>query len=343
MPASPPGVVFANTRTRRLLLIAGLLAAVFAAVLLSLAIGSKFIAPLDVLHALGGTTDTETGAIVNGLRLPRTLLGVLAGLALGIAGAVIQGHTRNPLADPALLGITQGAALGIVLAVMIGGISSLFGYVWFGFAGALIATITVFVIGATGRGGPTPVTLALAGAAVSYLLQGLISAVVLFDTDVTDIYRFWKAGSLVGSNLDVLGKATPFVLVGIVLALANTSALNALGLGEDTARSLGHRVFLARTVGIGSIVLLTGAVVAIAGPLGFVGLVVPHLARGITGPDYRWLVPVAGLLGVVMVLVADIAGRLVLDKGELPAGIMLAFVGVPFFIVLVRRRKLVSI
>lgn len=330
-------------RTRRILGIVVLLGLLAVSVALSIAVGAKTIPLSDVLSGLWAPGHSENDLIIRQLRIPRTLLGVLAGVALGLAGALMQGHTRNPIADPGILGITQGAGLGVVLAVYTFNIGSLYGYIWFGFAGALLGALAVFAIGSTGRGGPTPVTLALAGMAISYLLQAIISALVLSDQQSLDTYRFWKVGSIAVTDPRLIPQVAPFVLVGVVLALANASSLNALSLGEDVARSLGHRVAWARRSGIGAIAVLVGGAVAICGPIGFVGLVVPHVARFFAGADYRWLLPFAGLLGACLVLLADIAGRLVARPGEVQVGVMLALVGAPFFIALVRRRKLVRL
>ena len=311
--------------------------------LLSVLLGAKPMSLESVWGALFAPTGTEDDLIVRELRMPRTVVGVLAGAALGLAGGLMQGHTRNPIADPGILGITHGAALGVVLSVYAFGITSLFGFIWFGFGGALLGAIAVFAIGSLGRGGPTPVTLALAGMAIGALLQALTSALVLIDQQSLETYRFWKVGSIAVTDTAVIYQVLPFLLVGLVLGLANAAGLNALSLGEDVARSLGHRVEWSRRAGIGAIAILVGSAVAICGPIGFVGLVVPHVARYFTGADYRWLLPFAALLGASLVLLADIAGRLVARPAEVQVGVMLAVIGAPFFIGLVRRRKLVRL
>jgi iron complex transport system permease protein len=281
--------------------------------------------------------------VVRALRLPRTVLGVAVGIALGVAGALIQGHTRNPLADPGLLGVSSGAAFAVCLAVYAFGITSGTGSVWFALAGALVAAVVVFVLGTIGDGGGTPVTLALAGAAVTAFLAALTSALVLVDATTLDAYRFWIVGSLVGRGEDVLPQVLPFLAAGLLLAAVNAPVLNTLQMGDDVARGLGARIGLARTCGVAAITLLTGAAVAVTGPIAFVGLVVPHVARAITGPDHRWLLPYAGLLGAVLLVLADVIGRVVVRPAELPVGLVLAFVGAPFFIALVRRRRLVTL
>ncbi|WP_049556965.1 FecCD family ABC transporter permease [Nonomuraea sp. SBT364] len=327
-------------RHRRLVVLGTLLAALVAGVVLSITIGSKAVPPLDAWHALTAPTGTESDIIIRSLRIPRTALGVLSGLALGVAGALMQGHTRNPLADPGLLGVTQGAAFAMVASIMWLGASSLLAFIWFGLAGALVASVGVFALGMVGgRGGPTPVTLALAGTAVSAFLYALTSALVLLDEQAMDVFRFWQAGSIAARGPDVVWQVLPFIAAGLVLAMVNAPGLNALSLGEDVARSLGQNIALTRTVGVAAVTLLSGASVAACGALAFVGLIVPHLARPLSGTDHRWLLPYSGLIGAALVLIADVIGRVVAPPGELEVGVVLALIGAPFFVALVRRRK----
>ncbi|WP_433461947.1 FecCD family ABC transporter permease [Spirillospora sp. CA-128828] len=326
-------------RRHRPPVLAGLVVLTAAAALASIVIGTTYVPVSGVWGAVLHPTGSEEDIVVRSLRMPRTAFGLLAGTALGVAGALVQGHTRNPLADPGLLGVTQGAAFAMVLAILTLGVTGPNTYIWFGFAGALTASLLVFALGGAGRGGATPLTLALAGAAVTALLHGLVAGLVLIDQQAMDTYRFWQAGALAGRDIDVLPGLLPFVVIGLVLAMANAPGLNALALGEDVARSLGHRIRLTRTVGIAAITLLTGTAVAACGALAFLGLIVPHLARGLSGPDHRWLLPFSGLLGATLLLTADVAGRVVARPDELEVGIMLALIGGPFFIALVRRRK----
>ncbi|MEU1387489.1 MULTISPECIES: iron ABC transporter permease [unclassified Nonomuraea] len=327
-------------RRRRLVLLLLLLAAVAAGVVLSITVGSKSVPPGDAWQALTAPTGSENDIIIRSLRVPRTVLGVLAGIALGVAGALMQGHTRNPLADPGLLGVTQGAAFAMVASIILLGASSLLAYIWFGLAGALVASVAVFALGMTGgRGGPTPVTLALAGTAVSALLYAMTSAIVLLDEQAMDVFRFWQSGSIASRGPDVVWQVLPFILAGLLLALVNAPGLNALSLGEDVARSLGQNIALTRTVGVASVTLLSGAAVAACGSLAFVGLIVPHLARPLSGTDHRWLLPYSGLVGAALLLIADVLGRVVAPPGELEVGVVLALIGAPFFVALVRRRK----
>jgi iron complex transport system permease protein len=308
--------------------------------LLSIAVGARQIPPGDVITALFSDHLPDIEGIVWGARVPRTALGLLVGAALGLAGAVMQALTRNPLADPGLLGISSGAAFGVVIAVALAGVTSLYGYIWFAFAGALITSVVVYAIG--GRS-TTPVRLALAGVAVSALLTSLTSGISFVDPDALNRYRYWAAGSLAGQNLALVWQVVPFVLAGAVLALASAPAMNSLSLGEDVATSLGRNLALVRLRGVVAITLLTGAAVAAIGPVVFVGLVVPHIARLITGSDHRWLLPFAAVLAPILLLGADILGRIIGRPGEVGVGIMVAFLGAPFFIMLVRRRRLAEV
>jgi iron complex transport system permease protein len=313
------------------------------ACLASLAVGARPLPPDAVWQALWSPSGTEADVIVRALRAPRTLVALAVGVALGVAGALMQGHTRNPLAEPGLLGVSAGAAFAVVLAIQLLGVRSPAGYVWFAFAGAAVAAVAVYALGSAGRVGATPVTLALAGAAATYLLQAGTSALVVLDAQTLDAFRFWVVGSVAGRGLDVLVPMLPFLVAGLVLAAVNAPALNLLSLGEDVARALGLTVRRARLTGVVAVTLLVGAAVACCGPIAFVGLVVPHAARMLTGPDHRWLVPLSGLLGAGLLVLADVVGRVVVRPGELQVGVVLALVGAPFFIALVRRRRLVQL
>jgi ABC-type Fe3+-siderophore transport system permease subunit len=340
LPAVGVGTGRHAARSRRLLGLAVLLALVVVAALASIAVGTRSIGLGEVWRSLfDGGPGTEESVIVRQLRVPRTALGLLVGLSLGVAGALMQGHTRNPLGDPGLLGVTAGASLAVVLAIAWFGIGSPSGYVWFAFGGALAGTVLVYAIGSAGRGGPTPVTLALAGAALSALLYALVRAVLVSDQQTLDSFRFWVVGSLAGRGPDIAWQVAPFIVIGLVLAVANAPALNLLGLGEDVARGLGQRIWPARVLGLAAITLLCGAATAACGPIAFVGLVVPHAVRAFTGPDHRWLIPCSGLLGAALLLIADVVGRIVARPGEVQVGIVLALIGAPFFIALVRRRR----
>ncbi|MFY0406221.1 FecCD family ABC transporter permease [Solicola sp. PLA-1-18] len=318
--------------------------ALLAACLLSVRYGSRPLTMSDVLGALGNTDPTDTDQlVVRTLRIPRTIAGVMVGVALGLSGAVMQGVARNPLADPGLLGVNAGAALFVVIGISVFGVSAASGYVWFAFVGAAVVAVGVYAIGSIGREGATPVKLALAGAAVSAALVSVTTAVLLTDVETFDRFRFWTVGSLAAAKPAQLWDIAPFVAVGVVLALVTGRLLNALSLGDDVARALGQRIATARIVSALAVVLLCGAATAVAGPIGFLGLTVPHLARIITGPDYRWILPYSALLAPILLLVSDVIGRVVARPGELQVGIVMAIVGAPFFIALVRRRKLAEL
>lgn len=339
--ASPS--TLAGIRRRRIGFLLGLTGLLALAVLASMALGTKPIPPDAIWSAVWAPTGTDDDVIVRQLRVPRTVLGVGVGIALGVAGALAQAHTRNPLAEPGLLGVSAGASLLVVLAISVFGVTSLLGYVWFAFAGALVASAIVFALGAASRDGPTPVTLALAGVAITALLQAITSSLVLTNVQTLDALRFWEVGSLAGRGVDVAVQVLPFLLIGLVLAAVNTPSLNLLAMGEDVAKALGVHLTRARWLGLAAITLLAGAATAACGPILFVGLVVPHVCRVFTGPDQRWLVPLSGLAGAVLLLAADVLGRLVVRPGELQVGIVLALVGAPFFVALVRRRRLVTL
>ncbi|MFG2301071.1 FecCD family ABC transporter permease [Actinacidiphila glaucinigra] len=316
---------------------------------LSIGLGAVDIPPDQVVRALFGHPSSDlVDNIVWTVRVPRTVLGLTAGAALGLSGALMQALTRNPLADPGILGVSAGASFGIVLAIALFGIGSLYGTIWFAFAGALGTSVLVFLLGRTGRSGATPVKLALAGIAVTFLLFSLTNAIVLTDPDALDRYRFWSAGTLADQDAAVVRGILPFLAVGAVLALATAPALNSLALGDDVAASLGRRLGLVRLQGVIAVMLLTGASVAVIGPVVFLGLVVPHVARVLAqyagiGPDHRRLLPLSAVLAPCLLLTADILGRVVARPTEVQAGVLVAFIGGPFFIALVRRRKLAEV
>jgi iron complex transport system permease protein len=328
------------TRTGGLIVAVAVLAAV---VVCSIALGSKALPLGTVWQALVDSDGSNDHLIVRSLRVPRTLLGLGVGAALGLAGAVMQGVTRNPLADPGILGVDAGAALAVAVAIYTFDVTSLSHYVWFAFAGAAAASTVVYLLGSVGRGGATPVKLALAGAALSALLTSLTSAVLLLDVQTLDQFRFWVVGSLAGRDGEIVAQAAPFLVLGSVLALLSARSLNTMALGDDVARSLGQRVHLARGVSALSVVVLCGAATAAAGPIAFVGLTVPHIARAICGPDYRWILPWSLVLAPTLLLSADVIGRVIARPGEVQVGILTAFLGAPFFIALVRRRKLADL
>lgn len=318
--------------------------AVVAVAFFSITQGARPIALETVWTALTAFDPMSSDhRIIWDLRLPRTVLGLLVGAALGLAGAVLQGATRNPLADPSILGIHAGAALFVVLGVAVLGISQLSLYVWLAFLGAGIAMLIVYSVASLGREGATPIKLALAGAAITAALQSVTSAILLTSPRTLDEVRFWQVGSLAGRGMDVVLQVAPFLAVGIALALATGRLLDGLSMGEDVARALGQNVGRSRVIAGLAAVILAGGATAAAGPIAFVGLTVPHVARAMTGPNYRWILPYSMLLAPILLLGADVIGRVITPPGELQVGIVTAFIGAPFFIALVRRRKLASL
>jgi iron complex transport system permease protein len=311
-------------------------------VLLSLAVGSRQIAPTEVVDTLlhGGTSDNAQ--VVRALRVPRTAIGLLVGVALAVAGVVMQGITRNPIADPGVLGVSQGASLGVVCAIAFLGVHTLSGYVWFAFAGAGVAAVAAYAVASSGRGGASPVKLALAGAAMNAFLASLVSGIVTTDAEALDEFRFWDVGSIGGRDGDVVTQTWPFLVVGLLLVAALARGLDALALGDDVARSLGHHVVRLRILGALAATVLTGAAVAAAGPIAFVGLAVPHIARALVGGGHRWVLPLSALLGPTVILVSDVVGRIVFPPSEVPVAVMTALLGVPFLVALVRRRATVA-
>lgn len=342
-PESPPRGP-TELRRRRVAGLGVLAALLVVAAAASLAVGARALSPAEVWHGLFAAPEpdqrlTEIRLIVQTVRVPRTVLAVVAGVALGVGGALIQGYTRNPIADTGLLGVNSGASFAVVSGIAAFGFTSPFQYVWFGFAGAAVAGVVVFGLSSIGRGAGNPLTLALAGQGVTVFLAAMTTAVALTDKASLNALRFWNAGSLTGVGFDVIWPVSAFIAAGLLLALTTLPSVNLLNLGDDVARGLGVNIALTRTVGIVAITLLAGAATAACGPIAFLGLMVAHVARYLTGPDYRWLVPYAGLLGAVVLLVCDIVGRLVVRPGELDAGVVVSLLGAPFFAVLVWRGK----
>lgn len=338
-----------RTGSRAALLVVLLGVLLLALCLMSLAFGALRVPLGQVVETLfGDAPGSRIENVVWSVRVPRTALALAAGAALGLSGALMQALTRNPLADPGLLGVSAGAAFAIVLSAGVLGIGTLYGYIWFAFAGAFAASVLVHLLGGLGQSGMTPVKIALAGVAVTALLTSLTSAVVLTDPDALDRFRFWSAGSLAGQDAAALVQVGPFLAVGAGLALACAPALNSLALGDDVAAALGRRTGLVRVQGVTAVTLLTGGAVAVIGPVVFVGLVVPHIARALAqaagiGPDHRWLLPMSAVLAPCLLLAADITGRLIARPTEIQAGILVAVIGGPFFLALVRRRRLAEL
>lgn len=313
------------------------------AVLLSLALGSRSIPPLEVLGAISGGTDSANATVITTQRVPRTVLAVVAGLALGMAGALMQGHTRNPLADPGLFGVNAGAGFGVAVLVFGFGTTSTPAMVLAALVGAGAVSVFVFVAGLGSLRGSGLVTLAVVGTTIAAMLSALTAALILLDRQTLNALRFWEAGSLTAPDLEAWPLVMPVIAVGMGLALANGASLRSLSLGTEVAQSLGSHVMRSRIVGIAAITLMCGGATSLCGPLVFIGLVAPHAVRRTCGHDYRWLVPLAGLVGAVLLVVADTLGRLVSRPGELEAGIVLAIIGAPVLLAIARRRRLVSL
>ena len=329
-----------SLRIRRALGLVAALITLVVVIAASLAIGARDMPISEVLGAFFAPTGSDDQLVVLELRLPRTVLGILVGMGLGLAGGLIQALTRNPLADPGILGVNAGASLAITIGVAFFGISSITGYIWFAFAGALVATVGVYVIGSAGRSRTVdPIRLTLAGVAVAAVLTGLTKAILLTNERAFDAFRSWDVGAIAGRDFDTITAILPFIVIGTVLALALSHSLNAVALGDDLAASLGTSVNRTRVLSILAVTVLAGAATAAAGPIGFIGLMIPHIARWIVGPDQRWILGYSLVLSPVLLLASDVIGRVVMKPGELQVGVVTAFVGAPVLIALVRRKK----
>lgn len=336
-PLSSAGPRARGQAVRGLLLL-GLLGALALLAALSVTVGTRAVASADIVAALSGHTDSLGQAAV-AVRMPRTLLAVLAGGALALAGAVMQGVTRNPLADPGILGVNAGAALAVVIGVAWFDIASTEAYLWHAVIGAAAATAFVYAVGSLGPGGATPLKLTLAGAATSVACASFVIAVVLPRTDIAGGIQSWSVGGVGGATFDRLVPALPFLAAGFLIALLSARRLNSLALGDDLAAGLGEHVAASRAIASLGAVLLCAASTALCGPIAFVGLVVPHLCRLLIGVDYRWLLPLSALGGACLLLAADVVGRVVARPAEIEVSIITALLGAPFFIWIVRRQR----
>lgn len=304
----------------------------------SVAIGSRSVGWTDIVGGLSGAPEDLGQAAVE-RRVPRTVLALLAGAALGVSGAVMQGVTRNPLADPGILGVNMGAWLAVVIGIAWFNMSTATSYIWTAIAGAAITAVFVYTIGSVGRGGATPLKLALSGVATSAALASLITAVALPRGDISMSVRSWQVGGVGGASFSTIRLLVPFLVVGFVLSVLSARALDSLALGDDVAAGLGERVVRARLVAALGAVVLCGASTALTGPIAFVGLVVPHLCRLLVGVGHRWLLPFSALTGAGLLVAADVVGRIVARPSEIDVGIVTALLGAPFFISVVRRQK----
>ncbi|WP_034648333.1 iron ABC transporter permease [Cellulomonas sp. HZM] len=341
-PSGAPAGPRAARRATRWAALVGAAVLLVVLVLVGLSVGSHAM-PLGrtwslLLHPDG----SAESAMLHDLRLPRTLVALVVGAALGLAGSLMQQLTRNPLADPGILGVNAGAGFAVVLAVALLGVHGVSSYVWFAFGGAALAAVAVTVLGAIGGRGATPVRLALAGVAVGAALTALTQTVVLADQTAFNEFRFWVVGSLEGRGWPVLGSVVPFIGVGAVLALALGPSLDAMSLGDEAGTALGVRVARTRALTIVAITVLCGAATAAIGPVSFVGLAVPFVARALVGTDQRWVGALCLLLGPAWLLGADVLARVVVAPQEVPVGVVAALVGAPFFVALVRRRSVAA-
>ena len=337
---APPSALSSRTRSWSVRAIALILIAValVLAAAASVAFGARGVTWSDIVAGVTGSQETLAEAAV-AQRVPRTLLAAVVGAALGVSGTLMQGVSRNPLADPGLFGLNNGAALFVVIGITFFGMTDQYSYIWVAMLGAAVTAVFVYLVGSLGRGGATPLKLALAGAATSIALSSLVSAIILPRVEVMDSFRFWQIGGVGGAAYDTITRVAPFLLVGFVLALLSARGLNSLALGDEMARGLGVHVERTRIVaGVGA-VLLCGGATAVAGPITFIGLVVPHLCRMVFGPDHRWLFPLSAFAGAVLLTVSDVIGRVIARPEELEVGIVTALVGAPFFILIVRRMK----
>jgi iron complex transport system permease protein len=340
-PVGPRAGTGASPRRSDRALVAGLVGALVllaAVCLLSVAVGSRSIPVTTSWHLLWHDDGSDLANIVHTLRVPRTLLGLLVGVALGLSGVIMQALTLNPLADPGLLGVNVGASTAVVIAIGVFGVTSVTGYLWFAFAGAGLTSVAVFLLGSTGRR-PTPERQVLAGVAITSVLGAFIYAMLVTRRETFDRFRFWNVGSLAERDLQMVGQVLPFILVGTALAVALARPLNALALGEQAGRALGAPVLRSRILGMLAITLLCGAATAAAGPIWFVGLAVPVAVRLVTGPDHRWVLAYSAAVAPALLLASDVLGRVLVRPAELEVGIVTALVGAPVFIALARRRR----
>lgn len=306
---------------------------------LSVCFGVRAVSIDDISAALGGQTDTlAQAAIVK--RLPRTVLALLVGAALALSGATMQAVTRNPIADPGILGVSNGASLAVVLGIAFLGLSNPYGQMALAIVGAAVAATFVYTVGSLGRGGATPLKLALAGAATSAAFASLISAIMLPRVDLLQAFQSWQIGGVGGAEWPRIALTAPVLALGALICFASARGMNSLALGDDMAKGLGEHVFRTRLMSALGAVILAGAATAIAGPIGFVGLVIPHVCRLLIGTDHRWLLPFSALAGAALLLASDIIGRVIAPSSEeIQVGIITAIVGAPFFIWIVRRQK----
>ncbi|GAA4680334.1 FecCD family ABC transporter permease [Gordonia humi] len=309
---------------------------------LSIRFGSRDISTDDFFAALFGDRDALAHAVV-ARRIPRTVLAMAVGAALAVSGLAMQAVTRNPLADPGILGVNMGASLAVVVGMAFFSLTTASSYVWTAIVGAAVTAVFVYAVGSMGRGGATPLKLALSGAAISAALSSLVIATVLPRNDIAGSVRSWQIGGVGGGTWNSLRLIAPFLAVGFVVCWSTARSLNSLALGDETASGLGEHVTRTRVVASFGAVVLCGAATAIAGPIGFVGLVVPHVCRLLLGVDHRWTMPIAAVVGAALLTASDIVGRVIAGDTEVEVGIITSLIGAPVFIYIVRRQRIRSL
>ena len=312
-------------------------------ILASLAFGSRSIGWSTILDGLFHPELMDHESSVVRQRVVRTIFSFMCGAALGVSGALMQSVTRNPIADPSILGVNTGAALFVVSGIAFLGISTPNEYVWLAIAGAILTAIFVFTIGSLGYNGATPLKLVLAGAATSAILSSLVTAILIPRQNVMDQFRFWQVGSVGAGTWDSIQLLLPFLLVGVAIAIFTAPALNAMALGDEVATGLGVKTGTIRLISAFAGVLLCGAATALAGPIGFIGLLATHLIRLVIGPDLRFVIPLSALSGGIILTIADVAGRLIARPAEVEVGILTAFIGAPILIYITMKAKMRSL
>ncbi|MDO5067780.1 MAG: iron chelate uptake ABC transporter family permease subunit [Propionibacteriaceae bacterium] len=316
-----------------------ILVALTLSLLLSLMVGSNMQPLGETWRGLIHPDDSQASVIVWSLRVPRTMLAVVVGVAYGIAGALIQAITRNPLADTGILGVNAGAGFAVTLGVTCFGAAGHTAFMWWAMAGALVTTVLVHLIGSGGRLDASPVTLVLAGVALGAVLGGISSALELMNPTTFERLRLWGIGTVAVVDTDGALAMTPYLAAALLIAAAIAGPLNAVALGDDLATALGANIILTRVLGVVAVTLLAGTATALTGGIGFVGLMVPHVVRWFTGPDQSWVLACSALSAPVLVVLSDVLGRVIVPSGELQVGIVTAILGAPVLIVLVRRRR----
>ncbi|MFS0863627.1 FecCD family ABC transporter permease [Fredinandcohnia sp. 179-A 10B2 NHS] len=329
-------MVFKTNQSRLLGLILGLVVLIIC-MCASIVYGYTDTSWREAYYTFTAYNGSNEHIIIQSIRLPRALIAAAVGASLGIAGTLMQALTKNPLASPGIFGVNAGAGFFIVVAVSVFSVSSLQAFTWIAFLGAAVAAFTVYFIGSLGREGLTPMKLTLAGSAMAAMFSSFTQGLLVIDEMALDQVLFWLAGSIQGRKLDVLQSVIPYLGIAWVFSLLLANKINILTMGEDVAKGLGQRTGTVKLLTAIVIILLAGGSVAIAGPIGFIGIVIPHITRSLVGNDHRWIIPYSGILGGVLLLLADISARYVVMPEEVPVGVMTALIGTPFFIYVARR------